>query len=148
MAGAVINISLEGADLAGYLSGLGERLTQLREPFDEIGAYLVSEFKENMQQGVSPEGENWGSSNPSRRAREQNGQTLIDRGHLRDSNTHIAEDSQLQVGSALVYAAIHQLGGKSGRGHKVTLPARPWMGWNDKYGSEAGRVLIDYLMGE
>lgn len=25
------------------------------------------------------------------------------------------------------YAAIHQLGGKAGRGHKVTIPVRPYL---------------------
>lgn len=35
--------------------------------------------------------------------------------------------AELTLGSSALYAAIHQLGGKAGRGHKVTIPARPFL---------------------
>jgi phage virion morphogenesis protein len=41
------------------------------------------------------------------------------------------------VGTNRVYAAIHQLGGQAGRGRKVTIPARPYLGV-----SAADRVRI------
>ena len=52
---------------------------------------------------------------------------LQDTGTLAASITSDADDSQAQVGSNLVYAAIQQLGGEAGRGRKVTLPARPYL---------------------
>ena len=55
------------------------------------------------------------------------GQILQDTGQLAASITTSHDASSAAVGSNKVYAAIHQLGGKTGRGHKVTMPARPFL---------------------
>jgi len=44
--------------------------------------------------------------------------------------TNVTEDS-VTVGASPVYALIHQMGGKAGRGRKVTIPARPYLGLSD-----------------
>jgi len=36
----------------------------------------------------------------------------------------------VRIGNNRIYGAIHQFGGQAGRGHKVTLPARPYLGIN------------------
>jgi len=46
-------------------------------------------------------------------------------------------------GSDRVYAAIHQLGGKTGKGGKVTMPARPFFPVLNKKITEAARKRID-----
>ncbi len=38
----------------------------------------------------------------------------------------------VKIASDRIYSAIHQLGGKAGRGHKVTIPPRPYMPILDK----------------
>lgn len=48
-------------------------------------------------------------------------------GRLRDSITVRATDNEVTIGSNLPYAAIHQFGGMAGRGHKVRIPARPYL---------------------
>jgi phage virion morphogenesis protein len=53
---------------------------------------------------------------------------LTESSELRDSIHYTAGRSSLAIGSGKVYAAIHQLGGKAGRGKKVTIPARPYLG--------------------
>lgn len=42
----------------------------------------------------------------------------------------IVMGTSVSVGSDRPYAAIHQFGGKTGRGHKVTIPARPFFPFN------------------
>ena len=145
MAGAFIGVEADDRVLREYLAQLQEKARDLSGPFDEIGQYLVSEFQDTMERGVSPSGENWGQSKPSERATRENGQTLIDRGHLRDSITHDPFEQQLDVGSAMIYAAIHQFGGQTGRGHTVNMPARPWLGWNPDYAAESAQILSEYL---
>lgn len=53
----------------------------------------------------------------------------------------------LTVGSSALYAAIHQLGGKAGRGHKVTIPARPFLPATAAgvLAPEAARTVIDTI---
>lgn len=41
------------------------------------------------------------------------------------------------LGSNLRYARIHQLGGKAGRGRKVTIPARPYLGLTQRHKEQA-----------
>lgn len=59
-----------------------------------------------------------------------------------DSNTAI-------VGSSMPfkkgYAAIHQFGGKAGRGRKVTIPARPYLVLTDGDMEEIRQDILDYL---
>lgn len=55
-------------------------------------------------------------------------QPLLDTGRLRNSITSRASNDFAEVGTATVYARIHQFGGKAGRGRKVTIPARPFIG--------------------
>lgn len=49
------------------------------------------------------------------------------------------------VGSNKEYAAIHQLGGKAGRGRKVKIPARPFLGLSDSAADEIVAVIRDFL---
>ena len=42
-------------------------------------------------------------------------------------------------------AAIHQLGGKAGRGHAVTIPARPFLGVTEQDTTYIGEKAQDYL---
>ena len=53
---------------------------------------------------------------------------LTDSGELRGSIKYNASATRLEVGSGKVYSATHQFGGKAGRGRKVTIPARPYLG--------------------
>jgi phage virion morphogenesis protein len=111
-----------------------------------IGAVLESSTRQRFRSGVAPDGTAW---KPSIRATRKGGKTLLDHGHLRDSITHDADDRAAIVGSNLIYAAIHQVGGiiraKAGgmltfkipgigwrRVAKVTIPARPYLGVSDR----------------
>lgn len=72
----------------------------------------------------SPEGDDW---QQSARAAADGGLTLTDRATLKNSIGVQLDGDTVEIGSNLVYAAIHQLGGEAGRGHKVVLPARPYL---------------------
>lgn len=48
-------------------------------------------------------------------------------GRLRNSITVRATNTEVTVGTNLPYAAIHQFGGKAGRGRKVKIAARPYL---------------------
>ena len=108
---------------------------------EEIGEQLLFSTLMNFENEQTPEGEPWA---PSIRAENEGGKTLQDRGHLRDSYTYQASSDQVEVGSNMIYAAIHHEGGeiraKNGgnlrfkvgdrwvQKPKVEIPARPALG--------------------
>jgi len=49
------------------------------------------------------------------------------------------------VGTNVVYAAIHQFGGKAGRGRKVTIPARPFLKLTDEDLEKILQTVEEYL---
>lgn len=131
----------------------------LTPAMEEIGGMLVTSTQDRFEHGVDPMGIEWPVSG---RAESENGQTLIDHGHLRDSITFVADSTSVQVGTNLVYGAIHQFGGviegKSGplmfstpgggfaMVESVELPKREFLGVSPADDAEATLILEDHLM--
>jgi len=111
--------------------------------FDEIGAYLDSEVANRFAQSIDWEGN---PLEPSKRAIDDGGKTLLDFGHLRDSYTHIVfiDGSGVEHGSNEIYAAIHQFGGETGRNHSVEMPIRAVMGINANDEDEINHIVKDH----
>lgn len=55
------------------------------------------------------------------------GTPLVDTENLMGSITSDYTNDTAVVGTNEPYAAIHQFGGKAGRGRKITIPARPFL---------------------
>lgn len=55
------------------------------------------------------------------------GTPLVDTENLMNSITSYYDNNIAMVGTNEPYAAIHQFGGKTGRGRKVDIPARPFL---------------------
>lgn len=55
------------------------------------------------------------------------GAPLVDTENLMNSITSYYDNNIAMVGTNEPYAAIHQFGGKAGRGRKVDIPARPFL---------------------
>lgn len=120
----------------------------------KLGAFAAAEvLKDSLQsfnrQADPTTGKPWA---PSKRARESFARakgrfeagrrksapkrmtTLQDTGRLKrsvNSGYELRGSGRLFVTGGttpLAYAAIHQFGGKAGRGHAVTIPARPYVG--------------------
>lgn len=94
-----------------------------------IGEAVRNDTLDAFQSGESPWGQKW---KPSLRAQGQvkgkkAGKTLVDTARLRNSITVRATADAAEVGTNVVYARIHQLGGETGRGRKTQLPARPYL---------------------
>jgi len=99
----------------------------------EMGQALVNETLDAFKTGTSPEGKAWPESgrvtlhNASRRKGRAKGKTLIDTARLRNSIHAVADADQVEVGTDVIYARIHQLGGETGRNKATKLPARPYL---------------------
>ena len=82
------------------------------------------------------------------------GKTLTDTARLRGSiDSAVAGDTVLvgantvKLGSNFKYARIHQMGGKAGRGHKVTIPARPYLGISKDDWEEIEGTISEFISG-
>ncbi len=154
------------------LAGLQTRFRNLQPLFDEIGAAVVRQTKKRFEQQRGPDGTTW---EPGRKQWDHAAKTktkgdakakrgpkiLLDSGRLWRSVTHVATTQNVSVGSNLVYARIHQLGGtirpKRGRYlvfrvggafvrvSQVVIPARPYLGLNPADERGIMRIIIDWI---
>ena len=117
--------------LRRFVSGEG-----MSDAFDEIGARLEASTQHRFETETAPDGEPWkpsrasygrgpapgGMGNPDR------GQTLTDTGRLRASIARIVGEDMLQVGTNVVYAGIHQFGGKT-KPHVIRPKRKKALAW-------------------
>ena len=111
-------VEIEGAALGTELARLAGVAGVLSHPegiMDRIGRYLVASTLRRFESERAPDGTPWLKS---ARAVAEGGQTLTDSGRLRRSIAHVVTDGgrAVEVGSNVVYAAIHQFGGLAGKG--------------------------------
>ena len=123
MAGVTVNVSLEGLELA--LDRLQAPLENLRPLHLAMGTHFEESAKDRFRSNVGPDGSAW---EQSARAKEEGGKTLLDRGHLRDSIHVVVGADSVEIGTNMVYAAIHQFGGTT-RAHKITAKAGGVLAW-------------------
>jgi phage virion morphogenesis protein len=107
MSGAGVRITGQDAALQ-ELGRLVARAGNPRGMFERIGASLVASTQRRFETGTEPGGSPWP---PSLRALATGGKTLVDTARLMQSITFIASESGVEVGSNVIYAAIHQFGG-------------------------------------
>jgi phage virion morphogenesis protein len=142
MTGVALNYKIDFSDPIRALEQL--RGADRRLLAAEIGDYVVSETLLNFENQQTPEGESW---EPSLRAQEEGGKTLQDFGHLRDSYTYAValNGDSVEIGSNMIYAAIHHFGGEAGRNKAVTLPARTALGLTPEMETEIELMTIDFF---
>lgn len=118
----------------------------------KIGQAMKGQTVRRFHAGVSPEGEAWAPvKNPRKDSKGQPrkgaAKPLVDTGRLRNSISFSASAFDVHVGSNVVYARIHQLGGQAGRGRKVTIPARPYLGLSEEDQEEIAALVQEHLEG-
>ncbi len=138
MSGATITVELDTEIICERLSRICEVVSDLTPLMDRIGASMVASTQDRFERGIAPDGTNWiPSASP---------QPLLKEGHLQDSITHNPTSDHVDVGSDMIYAAVHQLGAvikaknaklcfQAGKGmvivEKVEIPARQYLGLSD-----------------
>lgn len=116
-----------------------------------IGEKLADSTKERFDRSIAPDGSRWqpnvfathvsyagkfggsfrkdGKLSAKGAARVMGKKPLIgESGALSGGITYRLVGNGVEIGSAMKYAGIHQTGGKAGRGRKVNIVARPFVG--------------------
>ena len=145
MSGASFSTSFEAV-------GLDEAVAKLMrlEAFDgaqlmdEAGAILESSTRGRFDTKLSPEGEAWVPWSEAYDNTRNHGahSILVAGGWLRDSIQSYATGTQAEVGSNLVYAAIHQFGGDP---EESNIPARPYLGLSSEDEEDLHDLVGSYI---
>jgi phage virion morphogenesis protein len=124
-----IRLEVKSNEVTAELSKLQRRLSNPKKLMTSISVELLSLTEEAFEQ----EGPKWQelaeATIERRKARGHwPGKMLqISAGGLAASIQPFSSNKEAGLSSAKPYAAIHQFGGKAGRGHKSVIPARPYM---------------------
>ena len=113
-----ITLTIDDTEVRRLLAGMQERGSNLRPALNVAATMMQQAVRNNFAQGGRPK---WLP------LKSRDGQPLRDTGRLMNSLTREATQTEARVGTNVVYAAIHNFGGKAGRGRKVTIPQREFM---------------------
>jgi phage virion morphogenesis protein len=154
------------ADVLARLQGMEDRGQNLSGVMRNFGEYM----KRSIDKNFSAEGRpapwarlslstllGWGRGKKGhitkKGAWSKKGQTalagrkvLTDSARLRNSISYNAGAREISIGTNVIYAAIHHFGGQAGRGKKVTIPARPFMLFQDEDINYFERSLIEFIL--
>ena len=130
----MIKITLNDTQAAAKLHSIAQQLQHPRKLYGVLGETLKKIHAERFKQEIAPDGSEWQSLSPKTLARKKkkgkSTKILRQDGYLSDKTAYNYNDKNVEFGSDAKYARLHQFGGKAGRGGKVTIPKRPWLGVN------------------
>ena len=112
MAGAMLDVAVDGSAVGKALEDLVGRLGDLTTPLNDIAEYLHQSTDDRFRQQVAPDGSPWAPLAPSTLARTKGNKILRDKGTLQDTLRHSVSNNELSFGTDRPYGAIHQFGGK------------------------------------
>jgi phage virion morphogenesis protein len=126
-----IRLEVQSNELTAELAALQRRLANPKKLMSSISVELLSLTDEAFEkEGDEDKWESLAASTIKQREKKGHwpGKMLqISAAGLLASVQPFSSNTEAGLSSFKPYAAIHQFGGKAGRGHKVTIPARPYM---------------------
>nr|DAX38450.1 MAG TPA: virion morphogenesis protein [Caudoviricetes sp.] len=126
----MLKITLNDNQAIQKLTGIASQLQHPRKLYGLLGETLKKIHADRFKAEVAPDGKKWQSLSPITREIKGNDQILKQGGYLSQKTAYNYDDNRLEFGSDAKYAKLHQFGGNAGRGKKVKIPARPWLGVN------------------
>ncbi|NTU42937.1 MAG: phage virion morphogenesis protein [Nitrospirales bacterium] len=146
----MIKIVIDDKGVRGLISELQRKSRDLSPAMRQIAGIMMRAVEDNFEAEGRPK---WPGLRPSTiKQRQREGKwpgKMLQKsaGGLASSISRRSDSSSATVGTNKVYAAIHQFGGKAGRGRKVTIPARPFLQLTDEDMGEIKDVLMRYVRG-
>lgn len=139
-------------DATGEVRAIVDRIGDLRPAFEEIGESMVLETQMRFEAQHSPENVPWAPLSPvtiEKRIAGGASRILRETGdNLYDTIGPRVEADGVSVGVNRDWAKIHQFGGQAGRGKKVTIPARPFLGLSSQGAEQVLHILRDHAEGK
>jgi len=149
-----IDIEINADDVVSKLDKLKKALKD-KMLMEAIGSDIAAYSRRRIasRNNTAPDGSQWESLAASTiRAKQRKGKgdmgTLMQKPKLLDSiaiNPATLTEDSISIGSSLVYAMIHQKGGMAGKGRKVKIPARPYIGVSAKEKDMIDKMVQDWI---
>jgi phage virion morphogenesis protein len=143
MAGTDLTITHNIPEVVRELGAIAARFGSPRPGLDIIGETVVASVQQNFEEGGRPT--RWAGLKPATWARKKSRKTLVEDKVLSGSISKQVTGSTVVVGTNVEYGAIHQFGGKAGRGRRVTIPARPFLLVQDEDWEEINEAMAEFL---
>ncbi|MDD0824368.1 phage virion morphogenesis protein [Mannheimia sp. AT1] len=132
----MIKITLNDTQVVNALQKIASQLEQPRRLYGILGETLKKIHTARFKAEQEPDGKHWqplaDSTLALKRKRGKSTKILRQDGYLADKTAYNVLNDGIEFGSAEIYARLHQFGGNAGRGKKVTIPERPWLGAGNK----------------
>ena len=143
-----IEIKLDNKEVLTRLQELASRGENLRPLMKNIAGIMSTATEDNFKDEGRPE--KWVDLSETTKKQRQKigkypGQILQVSGQLASSVSTAYDDNSAVIGSNLAYAAIHQLGGQTGKNKKTTIPARPYLKLTDDNIEEIFEEINNFL---
>lgn len=148
-------LDLDCKDLVADFALAKERAVKLGPAMDDMGQAAVASATKRFESKIGVDGQPWTPSLKNK------GETMIRRGHLRDSLTHRFNDDGFVYGSQRVYSALLHFGGtvrpknakalaftlngKKIFAKSVTIPARPYVGFDSEDVADFTKILRRHI---
>jgi len=159
----MVSIKINEDEITAVLDRLQRHLTDMTPVMTELGEILVDSTKQRFTEGVSPTGTKWApKSQTTIDAYAARGDRVDFRplfgptGRLSSEINYQATDSSVEIGSALIQAAVMHFGAGKGAfgvdaaGHSIpwgNIPARPFIGLSDQDRSSIKATVYEWLDG-
>jgi phage virion morphogenesis protein len=144
MAGSTIQIDGNFEQVAGLVTQIAQRCGSPGPALAIIGETVRVSVLQNFQAGGRPAA--WAPLAPATLMKKRGGSILREKNHLMNSINATPVGNAVLVGTNRVYGAIHQFGGRAGRGGSAKIPARPYLMVQDEDWPEMVEQLGDYIM--
>ena len=146
---------LDCEDLAADFARAKREAVKLGPAMDDMGQAAVASATKRFESKIGVDGKPWTPSVKNK------GETMIRRGHLRDSLTHRFGDDGFVYGSRRKYSALlhfggtvrpktakslaFRLNGKKIFAKSVTIPARPYVGFDAEDVADFTKILQRHI---
>ena len=143
----MITIKIDSARLTAMLKRLAASGRDLTPAMRQAAGIVRSAVNDNFEEGGRPKWKDLAKT--TIKQREKRGDTpirpLIISGDLKGSISPHFDATSAVVGTNHPLAAIHNFGGKAGRGRKVEIPARPFLSLDDDDEEEIEACFAKFL---
>lgn len=139
----IITIQVTSTPVQAALDELNRRCAHLQPVFDAVGETIKSNIALCFREEKTPDGINWKALDPKTIKQRRNGSNKIlnDTGRLKDSFSHLATNSHVEITTDTEYAPHHQFGTSK----MVARPFFPSQTLPQEWENDVMDVLNSYL---
>jgi phage virion morphogenesis protein len=139
----MVKVKVDDRELRRAISRIMERLSNPQRAFKAIGLIVRNSVLKNFEAQGRPQ--RWKELKESTIRKKGSSRILEDTGRLRNSITYRAHRDMVEIGTNVVYAGIHQFGGRAGRGHSAEIPSRPFLMLQEEDYNVIKTTMLDFL---